>query len=101
MFTAGHLKARGYCCYQACRNCPWGQAGRSRKQAFEELQARLDRLEGRLQERGLAVEVTGYTLGVLHAQPVRGACVTDLPELTRRVREEAGELLTVVDVSWA
>lgn len=100
VFTARYLEARGTCCFQACRNCPWGQAGRSRKQAFQDLQARLDRLETRLQQRGLASEVTGYRLGVLYARPVREACLTDLPALVRRVREEAGDLLTVADVAW-
>jgi hypothetical protein len=28
------------------------------------------------------------------------ACATDLPALGRRVREEAGDLLTVGDVAW-
>jgi hypothetical protein len=100
VFTARHLEARGTCCFQACRNCPWGQAGRSRKQAFQDLQARLQRLETRLQERGFAIEVTGYRLGVLFARPVREACLTDLPALGRRVREEAGDLLTVAEVAW-
>lgn len=100
VFTALHLRKRGYCCYQACRNCPWGQQGRTRAQAFEDLQARLDRLEGRLQEQGLDIEITGYRLGTVQARPAEGACLTDLPSLTRRVLEEGRDVLTVVDVAW-
>jgi Family of unknown function (DUF5522) len=100
VFTAVHLRQRGYCCYQACRNCPWGQQGRTRKDAFEDLQARLDRLESLLQEQGLAIEVTGYRLGTVQARPAEGACLTDLPALTRRVIETGRDVMTVVDVAW-
>lgn len=100
VFTAEHLKSRGYCCFQACRNCPWGQAGRSTKEVFDDLQSRLDRLESRLQAGGIAVEITGYRLGTLHARPPDRTCATDLPGLARRVKQEATDILTVADVAW-
>lgn len=100
VFTSGHLRERGYCCFQACRNCPWGQAGRSRKDAFQDLQARLDRLESRLHGNGLPVEVTGYHLGTLYARAGGETCATDLPTLTRIVRETAAEVLTCKEVAW-
>lgn len=100
VFTAGHLKARGYCCFQACRNCPWGQAGRSPAEAAADLKARLDRLERRLREGELAVEVTGYRLGVLRAGPLPAGRPVDLTGLRRRVEEQARDLLTVTGVEW-
>jgi hypothetical protein len=101
VFTAGYLKARGTCCFQACRNCPWGQAGRSMAEAGADLQTRLDRLARRLREAGLEVEVTGYRLGVLRVCAAPPARLIDLSALGRRVQEQARELLTVTGVEWA
>jgi hypothetical protein len=103
VFTARYLKARGTCCFQACRNCPWGQAGRSAAEASADLQSRLDRLAQRL--HGAGVEVTGYRLGVLHARPARAdrgvGRRAELAELGRRVQAQAEDLLTVTGVQWA
>jgi len=100
VFTDRYLKARGTCCFQACRNCPWGQAGRSPAEASADLRARLDLLERRLEEGGAEVRVTGYSLGVLRARPARAGAQADLAELGRLVREHADGLLAVTGVEW-
>jgi Family of unknown function (DUF5522) len=100
VFTEHHNRARGWCCFLACRHCPWGQAGRSRAEAFADLQRRLDALEQRLAAAGLPVELRGYRNGVLAAGPPDAACLSDLPAAARTVLREARGLLTVVAVDW-
>ena len=101
VFTERHLKSRGYCCFNACRECPWGQAGRTPAQAFVDLQRRLDEVEHALADQGLEVDVTGYRLGVLYVRPPPTACATDLEGLSRIIRESAQPQLTVSQVAWA
>lgn len=100
VFTARHLKSRGYCCFNACRQCPWGQAGKTEAQAWAELQRRLEDLERELVQVALDVEVTGYRLGVLHVRPPRGASATGLASLGRRIEALAKARLTVTRVAW-
>jgi hypothetical protein len=101
VFTEHHNRRRGFCCFLACRHCPWGQAGRTPTQAFADLQRRLDTLEERLAGAGLPLELRGYRNGVLSALPPAAACATDLPGAERLVRREAQSLLTVLRVDWA
>jgi uncharacterized protein DUF5522 len=100
VFTERHLKSRGYCCFNACRECPWGQSGKTQAQAFADLQQRLDALERRLGEMALDVKVTGYRLGVLSVRRPRSASVTGLARLGRRIQELAKPRLTVTCVAW-
>ena len=100
VFSAGHLKARGYCCFNGCTNCPWGQQGQGPREAFAELQRRLDTLEQQLQLEGWDIEVTGYRLGALHLRPPQTACATDLPGLEQQVLRHAQSLITVVELVW-
>jgi hypothetical protein len=100
IFTARHLKARGYCCFQACRHCPWGQAGRTRAAVFADLQGRLDRLEEAIRAAGVDSEVSGYSMGVVRLVAPRAACSTDQGALTEVVRRCATDVLTMVDVEW-
>ena len=100
VFTEHYNRSRGFCCFLACRHCPWGQAGRTPAQAFADLQKRLDALEQRLADAGLPLELRGYRNGVLSALPPEAACVTDLPAAERQVLREAEGLLTVLRVDW-
>ena len=100
VFTAQHLKSRGYCCFNACRNCPWGQAGRTRQEAFADLQWKLNAVESTLQEAGWDIEVTGYSMGVLQVRSPQTLCTADLPELGRRIRQYAAGTLPLVGMAW-
>lgn len=100
VFTERHLKARGYCCFNACRECPWGQAGKTRAEAFADLHRLLAEVGRALGGKGLDVEVTDYRLGVLYARPPRSACATDLPGLGRLVQAAAHGRLAVSYVAW-
>ena len=100
VFTAHHLKSRGYCCFNACRNCPWGQAGRTRQEAFADLQQRLDTVENAIQDAGWDIEITGYSMGVLRVRSPQNACATDLPELGRLIHRYAAGTLSVLEVAW-
>jgi hypothetical protein len=100
VFTGRYLKSRGTCCFNACRECPWGQAGKTRAQADADLRQRLADLERRLDALGLQVAVTGYRLGVLSVRPSRSVDVTGLASLGQRIQEAAQPPLTVSHIAW-
>lgn len=100
VFTARYLRSRGFCCFQGCRHCPWGQAGRSRPEVFADLQRRLDDLEARLHEAGAPVEVQDYRNGALAVLAPPEVCLTDRGALERLIRAQADGLLTVCEVNW-
>lgn len=100
VFTAHYNRRRGWCCFLACRHCPWGQAGRTPAQAFADLQRRLDALEARLEAAGLPLELRGYRNGVLAVQPPADACAKDHAALERAVLDASQGLLTVRSIAW-
>jgi len=100
VFTARHLRSRGYCCFNACRQCPWGQAGKTAAQACADLERRLKELEHDLAQAALDVDLAGYRLGVLRVRPRRGASAAGLASLGRRIEALAEPHLTVTRVAW-
>jgi hypothetical protein len=95
VFTAHYNRRRGYCCFLACRHCPWGQAGRTPPEAQADLRGRLEALQARLEQAGLPVRVEGYRNGVLALRADETA-----PQDEAAVRTHAEGLLTVVALEW-
>lgn len=65
VFTAHFLRQRGFCCFLACRHCPWGQAGRKPPEAERDRRRRLALLRERLAAQRLHPERLDYVNGVL------------------------------------
>ncbi len=100
VFSEQYNRRRGYCCFLACRHCPWGQAGRTPREAAADLQRRLSALEARLAAAGLLLALRGYRNGVLRVAAPPGAPAESRPEAARRVLKTAQGLLTVLQVEW-
>jgi hypothetical protein len=96
VFTAHFLKQRGFCCFLACRHCPYGQAGRRPPEAEADRRRRLATLGERLAARGLRPTRLDYVNGVLRiALEQEPATRGDWIE---QVRREAADLLPLLRV---
>ncbi len=100
VFTAHYNRRRGHCCFQGCRHCPYGQAGRSREAAQADLARRLVDLQARLDAQAVPVTVRRYRNGVLLATRPRQGTPREARETAEAVRGLAADLLTVQQVEW-
>jgi hypothetical protein len=106
VFTAQFLRSRGYCCFQGCRNCPWGQAGKGPEHAAAELAERLNTLQDRLHRASLSLHLRDCRDGVLRlAEPLPEAVSKPDGEALRarwsaEVQHLAKDLLHLRAVAW-
>lgn len=96
VFTAHFLERRGFCCFLACRHCPYGQAGRRPPEAEADRRRRLALLREQLAAHGLPTDRLDYVNGVLRIALMDGAAPKeDWQEDVRRKAAEWFPLLRV------
>lgn len=100
VFTEHYNRRRGFCCFQGCRHCPWGQAGKGPAEAQAALRERLKALQRRAARIRPPVAVQGYRNGVLFVRTAGPGSAGDRAHAEPPLRKAARPLLTVIEVEW-